>query len=146
MLSILNQMNFNASNCTCSFWKFNSPLLINSIRGYISSIWLKNVNTPNRYTTGTSLGLSKDLNTPTSNRVITSLPMTFGKAVKSNVLKTSRFTHNISNDVFISNNIINSRYYISTYRLHAPQERNKTKWRNQQNRYCQHFRNFRSLH
>ena len=33
--------------------------------------------------------------------------MTFGKAVKSNVLQTSRFTHNISNDNFISNNIIN---------------------------------------
>ena len=33
--------------------------------------------------------------------------MTFGKAVKSNVLQTSRFTHNLSNDVFISNTIIN---------------------------------------
>ena len=36
--------------------------------------------------------------------------MTFGKAVKSNVLKTSRIIHNISNDVFISNNIINSLF------------------------------------
>ena len=35
--------------------------------------------------------------------------MTFGKAVKSNVLQTSRFTHNISNDVFIINNIINRK-------------------------------------
>ena len=34
----------------------------------------------------------------------------YGKAVKSNVLQTSRFTHNLSNDVFIINNIINSRY------------------------------------
>ena len=34
--------------------------------------------------------------------------MTFGKAVKSNVLQTSRITHNLSNDVFISNNIINT--------------------------------------
>ena len=33
--------------------------------------------------------------------------MTFGKAVKSNVLQTSRITHNLINDVFISNNIIN---------------------------------------
>ena len=37
--------------------------------------------------------------------------MTFGKAVKSNVLQTSSFTHNVSNDVFIINNIIiNIRY------------------------------------
>ena len=32
--------------------------------------------------------------------------MTFGKSVKSNVLQTSRIIHNLSNDVFISNNII----------------------------------------
>ena len=36
--------------------------------------------------------------------------MTFGEDVKSNVLQTSRFTHNLSNDVFISNNTIKSRY------------------------------------
>ena len=34
--------------------------------------------------------------------------MKFGKAVKSNVLQTIRITHNVSNDVFISNNIINT--------------------------------------
>ena len=33
--------------------------------------------------------------------------MTFGKANNFNVLQTSIFTHNLSNDVFISNNIIN---------------------------------------
>ena len=33
--------------------------------------------------------------------------MTFGKAGKFNVLQTSRIIHNLSNDVFISNNIIN---------------------------------------
>ena len=33
--------------------------------------------------------------------------MTCGKAVKSNVLQTSRFTHNLSNDVFTSNININ---------------------------------------
>ena len=36
--------------------------------------------------------------------------MMFGKAVKSNVLQTSRFTHNLSNDIFIRNNIINREY------------------------------------
>ena len=30
----------------------------------------------------------------------------FVKAVKSNVLQTSRIAHNLSNDLFISNNII----------------------------------------
>ena len=34
--------------------------------------------------------------------------MTIGKSVKSNVLQTSRFTHNLSNEVFIGNNIIYS--------------------------------------
>ena len=34
--------------------------------------------------------------------------MKFGKAVKSNVLQTSKINHNLSNDVFISNNIINN--------------------------------------
>ena len=33
--------------------------------------------------------------------------MAFGKSVKCNVLQTSRIIHNLSNDVFISNNIIN---------------------------------------
>ena len=33
--------------------------------------------------------------------------MTYGKAVKYNVLQTSRFTHNLSKDVFIIDNIIN---------------------------------------
>ena len=32
--------------------------------------------------------------------------MTFVKAVKSNLLQTIRFTHNLSNDVFTSNNTI----------------------------------------
>ena len=35
--------------------------------------------------------------------------MTFGKAVKFNVLHTSRIIHNLSNEVFISNNIINTK-------------------------------------
>ena len=34
--------------------------------------------------------------------------MTFGKAGKFNVLQTSRIIHNLSNDFFISNNIINN--------------------------------------
>ena len=34
--------------------------------------------------------------------------MTFGKVVKFNVLQTSRTIHNLSNDVFISNIIINN--------------------------------------
>ena len=50
----------------------------------------------------------------------------FGEAVKSNVLQTSRIVHNLSNDIFISNNTINGCYYISTSRLSVPQDRNKT--------------------
>ena len=34
--------------------------------------------------------------------------MAFGKAVEFNALQTSRIIHNLSNDVFISNNIINN--------------------------------------
>ena len=38
--------------------------------------------------------------------------MTFGKAGKSNVLQISRITHNLSNDVFIRNKIINKNNYL----------------------------------
>ena len=40
--------------------------------------------------------------------------MKFGKAVKFNVLQTSRIIHNLSNGIFISNNIINTMVYLTS--------------------------------